>query len=121
MSKKKKQLSTKLIKSTKSVEKSKTRVSRDTPPDEPYWSHRVIRTRYPNPVTGKRESRYGVHEAYFDAGKRLPHSWTMHPINVNEGSVKELKLLVDRLLRSLQRPVLDADKLKRRKQRRGKG
>lgn len=119
--KKKKQPSTKRVKSTKSVDKSKTRVSKDTPPNEPYWSHRVIKTRYPNGAIPGDRTWYGIHEAYFDAGESVPHTWTEEPIRVQERSIKELRETLNRLLRSLERPVLDADKLKRRKARRGKG
>ncbi len=72
------------------------------------WNYRVVRTEYPNPVTGKSESRYGIHEAYYDAGQEHPHSITLNPTDIHEASLDDLRDTLDIILQAFKLPVLEA-------------
>jgi hypothetical protein len=65
-----------------------------------HWNHRVLRHDHPT------DPYYAIHECYYDEGQTEPHSWTSDPIDVVGSSVTELRETLERMLKSLDKPVV---------------
>jgi hypothetical protein len=89
--------------------KSRKRVKKDTPPNEPYWNHRVA-TRMEQTSAGYKEQRFYFVEAHYHARRKHPHSVTVEAVAPNEASLADLELTLKRMLRALKRPVLRASR-----------
>jgi hypothetical protein len=69
-----------------------------------YWNHRVVR-RVWHPGTDREETTYAIHEVFYGLSKKpIP---TADPIDVSGESVEELRETLQRMLRALDKPVLD--------------
>jgi len=68
-----------------------------------HWNHRVYRHTHTNGDT-----TYGIHEAYYDSpDEEPPGSYTAEPVEVVGDSIEDLREELQRMLRCLERPVLD--------------
>ena len=77
-----------------------------------HWNHRVVKRVYPALTVGKirvpKEIVYGIHETYYGLkGEALP-SITLDAIETEE-SIPALRKTLQRMLRALDKPVLDYD------------
>lgn len=77
-----------------------------------HWNHRVVRRVYPaHIVVGvelPEEVEYGVYEAYYGLGDEAEAvSITIGPTDVFGESIADLRETLQRMLRSLDAPVLD--------------
>lgn len=68
------------------------------------WNHRVFRqtTRFDG-------DWFTIREAFYDKDKETPHSWTTDAIAPGGSSVEELRENLERMLRALDKPVLDEE------------
>jgi hypothetical protein len=78
-----------------------------------HWNHRVVKRVYPARSVGKiripKETVYGIHETYYGLdGKGKPPSITLEAIETAE-SIPALRKTLQRMLRALNKPVLDYD------------
>jgi hypothetical protein len=51
---------------------------------------------------------YAIHEVYYDDDGKVK-SWTEEPIRIMEESLEDLKVTLQRLIESLDNPVLDEE------------
>jgi CBS-domain-containing membrane protein len=63
------------------------------------WNNRVVRRTYPHEVV------YAIHEVHYT--DYVPHSVTVDPVPVAGESVDQLRNTLERMLRALDKPVLD--------------
>jgi hypothetical protein len=70
------------------------------------WNHRVIRRK------NERGEWLSIHEAYYSRrSTKTPHSITMEGVSVVGENIEELRETLQRMLRSLDKPILDYDKI----------
>jgi len=79
-------------------------LGRDTLGGNMTWNHRVIRKEYPEAALDK--VFYQIHEVYYDK-EGNPELVTKEPIRFMEISTDELRETLERVLRALDKPVLD--------------
>ena len=68
------------------------------------WNHRVVKRTYPEPSG---ETFYQIHEAYYGLNGSGKPSITVDPMYAIGESVDELRETLQRMLRALDKPVLD--------------
>jgi hypothetical protein len=74
------------------------------------WNHRVLRHKQIPIPNLQREDYLVIHEVYFEEGHEPePHSCTMDGVTVGGESLDELRETLQRMLRCLDKPVLDYD------------
>lgn len=71
------------------------------------WNHRIIRhieqrTHMDDGIY------YAIHEVYYDEDGKV-NGWTEEPIRIMEESLDDLKVTLQRLIESLDKPVIDYD------------
>lgn len=75
------------------------------------WNHRVVRS---ESLEG--EVLYGIHEAHYDSEKDAEAgnvaATTVHAVDVVAESVEGLRWVLEKMLASLDKPVLDGHELK---------
>jgi hypothetical protein len=64
------------------------------------WNHRVFH----EVVDG--EEWFTIREAYYDADKETPHSWTEDGVAPCGNNLAELRAELERMLRACEKPVL---------------
>ncbi len=69
------------------------------------WNHRVMR------FSNDSEEWFGVHEVYYHEDGRL-RGYTTEAVNVMGETVEELRAILERMLASLNKPILTADDFK---------
>jgi hypothetical protein len=69
-----------------------------------HWNHRAVRRVYPGVLDG--EASYSIHEVYYGLGGIKP-SITVGPDYPYGETVAELREDLERMLRALDKPVLD--------------
>lgn len=72
------------------------------------WNHRVVRRTAP-PITknGPPYVYYEIHEVYYDEQGMM--GMTQEPINPHGESLEDLKWVLEKMLASLEKPVIDYD------------
>lgn len=65
------------------------------------WNHRVVKIEQTNG-----EIYYGIHEVYYDDDNKV-NSWTENPVRVQEESIEELRITLERMLKSLDKDIID--------------
>ena len=68
-----------------------------------HWNHRVVRRVYPGALDG--EVAYQIHEAYYGLEDKLVI--TKEPDHPQGETLAELRKDLERMLRALDKPVLD--------------
>lgn len=72
------------------------------------WNYRLMRRKCHNPVTKQDEFYYTMHEVFYDADTPdAPFSYTKNAIDVGGDSVEDVKWMLEAMLKSLDKPVLD--------------
>lgn len=87
--------------------------SRRTPPQEPFWNHRVVHRRYPDSAEPD-EDFYAIHEAHYAEGTPvdgMPRTITVEPVAPSECSLDDLRWVLQRMLRALDKPVIEYDEV----------
>jgi hypothetical protein len=75
-----------------------------------HWNHRVLRHRQVEIPRLQRADYLVIHEVYFrDGEEATPHSCTTNGVYVGGDSIEELRETLERMLRCLDKPVLDYD------------
>lgn len=69
------------------------------------WNHRVVRKEYTYP-DGYVEVSYGIHEVFYVEGE-TSLAFTTNPVAPVGESVEELRITLERMLRALDKPVID--------------
>ena len=91
-------------------------------PREPFWNHRVVRKVY-RPGTEFEEVHFEIREAHYPADVSVasrPTGLTVDAIGVYGESLEELRAVLERMLRALDKPVIDeAEWDREREERRG--
>ena len=66
------------------------------------WNHRVIKK------GNEAYSWYAIHEVYYDRdSKDLVQGWTENPVPVIGDSLEDLRWTLERMLESLDKPIID--------------
>lgn len=68
------------------------------------WNHRVVKRTYPAP---SHETFFQIHEAYYYHGEGKTPSVTVEPTAPVGETLEELRETLQRMLRALDKPVLD--------------
>ena len=68
-----------------------------------HWNHRVVRHR-----AGTELEYLAIHEAYYGIDSEDDVSWTKNPVSVTGETVEGLRETLERMLRALDTPVLEA-------------
>lgn len=78
---------------------------------EHFWNHRVVRQTVARSET-ESETSLAIHEAHYTASKskKVPELITMDPVGVWGETKAELKSTLKRMLKSLDKPVLEYTK-----------
>lgn len=75
------------------------------------WNNRIIK--HIQIIKGKKYIWYGVHEAFYDKGKKEPHSWTADPVVLTAETPEELIELIEYILKDCKKyknKILNYDK-----------
>lgn len=70
-----------------------------------HWNHRVVKRivrEFDEDVEW-----FGVHEVFYGLPGESEPSWTDEPISVKGESIDELRETLERMLRALDRPIID--------------
>lgn len=71
-----------------------------------HWNYRIVRRRFRRKYSS--ETLYQVHEAHYYPGRKtVPNLITIDPVDAHGGNKKELKESLERMLRALDKPVLE--------------
>lgn len=71
------------------------------------WNHRIIR--HIEHRTHMDDSiYYAIHEVYYDEAG-LVSNWSEEPIRILEESLEDLKVTLQRLIESFDKPILDEE------------
>lgn len=75
------------------------------------WNHRVIKK-----TDSEGEIYFGIHEVYFkDDDENNINSWSAEPRGILEYSLEDLRVTLERMLKSLDKGILDEAVLEKSK------
>jgi hypothetical protein len=74
-----------------------------------HWNYRVVKRQFKT-LTGEDEIEYAIHEAYYDEDKK-PNGVTENAVTVHAESKESLRWVLEKMIESLDKPVLDYDDL----------
>ncbi len=72
------------------------------------WNHRVIRREYKSETY--EETLYGIYEVFYNSDGSI-FAYTENPANPEAETPKDLKEILEWMLKSLDKPVLDYGKI----------
>lgn len=72
------------------------------------WNYRLMRIKNRNIITNKDEFYYSIHEVFYDANTpNASFGYTKDPVDVSAYSVEEIKFMLEKMLKCLEKPILD--------------
>ena len=70
-----------------------------------HWNHRVVKRIVRE--AGEDVEWFGIHECFYERSDESDPGWTDEPIAVGGESVDELRETLERMMRALDKPVID--------------
>lgn len=74
-----------------------------------HWNHRVVKRIVKD--FDENVEWFGIHEVFYGLADESDASWTEEPISVEGESMDELRETLERMLRALDKPIIDGTKV----------